>query len=122
LPISKFIVEEVKQQGLTIEMRDTEGEFVALLVDSGGAQKPGGTGVPFDWNQAASTVADLSHRHKVVIAGGLTPVTVNEAIQILRPWGVDVASGVEASPGKKDPEKVRAFVNAVRVADKSARN
>lgn len=118
--ISNFIVEQVEIQGLTIEMRDAEGEFVALLVDSGGGQNPGGTGVAFNWNQAASTVADLSCRHKVVIAGGLTPENVIEAIRILRPWGVDVASGVEASPGKKDPQKVRAFVNAVRAADKSA--
>jgi phosphoribosylanthranilate isomerase len=50
----------------------------------------------------------------------LTPENVGEAIGILKPWGVDVVSGVEARPGKKDPEKVRAFLNAVRAADNSA--
>jgi phosphoribosylanthranilate isomerase len=118
LPISKVIVEQVEEQGLTIEMWDREGKFVALLLDSGNGQQPGGTGVPFDWNRAAATVAGLALRHKVVIAGGLTSQNVGQAIGILKPWGVDVASGVEARPGKKDPEKVRAFVRAVRERDR----
>jgi phosphoribosylanthranilate isomerase len=54
----------------------------------------------------------------VIVAGGLTPTNVNDAMRTFKPFGVDVASGVEARPGKKDPEKVRAFVRAVREIDR----
>jgi len=118
LPISTLITEQVEKEGLTIEMQDPQGEIVALLVDSGSGQQPGGTGVAFDWHQAAATVAGLSRRHKVVIAGGLKPQNVGEAMGVLSPWGVDVSSGVETRPGKKDPEKVRDFVRAVREMDR----
>jgi phosphoribosylanthranilate isomerase len=120
LPMSTLVAQRAQQEGLTIEMQDPDGKFVALVLDSGSGQRPGGTGVTFDWDQAAATVAGLSLRHKVAIAGGLTPENVAQAIGILRPWGVDVASGVEASPGKKDPQKVRAFVRAVREIDGKA--
>jgi phosphoribosylanthranilate isomerase len=91
-----------------------------LFLDSGTIREPGGTGRTFDWNEAAPAVEKLSQHQKIVIAGGLTPENVGNAIEILKPWGVDVVSGVEARPGKKDPEKVRAFVNAVRAANKPA--
>jgi phosphoribosylanthranilate isomerase len=94
----------------------------ALFLDSGSAQQPGGTGKVFDWMEATPAVKMLSCHYKVVVAGGLRPENVAEAISILKPWGVDVASGVEARPGKKDPEKVRAFVAAVRGADFNSRS
>jgi phosphoribosylanthranilate isomerase len=87
-----------------------------FLLDSGTSSKPGGTGKVFDW--AAPVVDEIKKVGRVVAAGGLTPENVIEAIEILKPWGVDVVSGVEAAPGKKDPEKVRAFVRAVREFDR----
>jgi phosphoribosylanthranilate isomerase len=94
-----------------------ERPFDTIFLDSGTPQQPGGTGVTFDWAKAAPLVATMRECVKVVIAGGLTSTNVAEAMRILHPWGVDVASGVEARPGKKDPEKVRAFVAAVRTAE-----
>ncbi len=90
------------------------GALEAILLDSGNAEQPGGTGKTFDWKQMSPLVSQIMTSRKVVVAGGLTPGNVGEAIRILRPWGVDVSSGVEASPGKKDPDKVRAFIKAVR--------
>ncbi len=85
-----------------------------FLLDSSTRLQPGGTGKTFDWKKVAPLVEVMSKSVKVVVAGGLTPDNVADAIHILKPWGVDVSSGVEAIPGKKDPEKVRAFVQAVR--------
>jgi phosphoribosylanthranilate isomerase len=92
----------------------------AFLVDSGTPSKHGGTGESFDWKGAIPVLDGIKKIRKVIAAGGLTSTNVREALGILQPWGVDVASGVEASPGKKDPEKVRAFVKAVRDFDRKA--
>jgi len=98
--------------------RESLSRTSALFLDSGNRQQPGGTGKSFDWRSAADTVKAISEIIPIVIAGGLSTQNVGEAIDVLNPWGVDVASGVEARPGKKDPEKVRAFVKAVRKADR----
>jgi phosphoribosylanthranilate isomerase len=92
----------------------------AVFLDSGNSRQPGGTGTAFDWESAAQPVKAMSKNIPVVVAGGLTSQNVGTAIRILKPWGVDVVSGVEERPGKKDPEKVRAFVRAVREMDKKA--
>lgn len=92
--------------------------FNTFFLDAGGLGQPGGTGKTFDWEKAAPLVETMQKRVRVVVAGGLNASNVGEAIHILKPYGVDVVSGVEAKPGKKDPKKVRAFVNAVREADK----
>jgi phosphoribosylanthranilate isomerase len=92
----------------------------AFLVDSGDSSKHGGTGDVFNWRASMTALENIRRLGRVVAAGGLTPENVGEAMRILKPWGVDVASGVEAKPGKKDPEKVWAFVRAVREIDRKA--
>ena len=94
--------------------------FGTIFLDSGSLQQPGGTGVAFDWQRAAPIVERMKQVVRVVVAGGLNSTNVTDAIDILNPWGVDVSSGVEAEPGKKDPEKVRAFITAVRQAERLA--
>ena len=76
----------------------------------------GGTGKTFDWKRAAAFVPGVAKKTRVIIAGGLAPTNVSEAIHTLSPWGVDVCSGVEASPGHKDPDKIRAFLIAAHGA------
>ncbi len=89
-----------------------------VLVDSRTATAVGGTGVSFDWIAASKTLFSQEKLRQVrlIAAGGLTPENVAEAIRTMRPWGVDVVSGVEAAPCRKDPAKVRAFVANARAA------
>jgi phosphoribosylanthranilate isomerase len=82
----------------------------ALVVDVGGAAGRGGTGTVCDWALAAQ----LAQRRRVLLAGGLRPENVAEALRQVQPWGVDVSSGVEAAPGIKDHDRVRRFVAAAR--------
>ena len=84
----------------------------AFLFDSHGAGGAGGTGHAFDWGAIPTGL----HR-PFVLAGGITPDNVHDAIQATRPWAVDVASGIESAPGIKDGEKMRRFVAEVRRAD-----
>ena len=81
-----------------------------LLVDAKVPGSLGGTGHTFDWE----LVVGLARRRKLVLAGGLTPDNVAAAVTRVRPWCVDVASGVESAPGVKDLERVRAFLDAAR--------
>jgi phosphoribosylanthranilate isomerase len=82
----------------------------AFLVDASVKGLYGGSGVIADWNGAAK----LAKKYPFLLAGGLTPENVAEAVNQVRPWGVDVASGVESAPGVKDTNKVNAFIDAVR--------
>ncbi len=84
-----------------------------LLVDAKVGTLSGGLGVPFDWAYARNAIRSVAGV-RVIVAGGLTPENVNEALTQLRPYGVDVASGVEEKPGIKDAKKLAAFIRAAR--------
>ena len=86
------------------------GSDTTLLLDAADPVRRGGTGITVDWSRAAA----LARRGQVVLAGGLTPDNVAEAIATVRPYGVDVSSGVEESPGVKDFSKVTRFLTSAR--------
>ena len=90
----------------------------AALLDASHGGVSGGTGKTFDWGRTAEVVRQVQEETggHVIVAGGLHAENVGKAIAAFAPWGVDVASGVEASPGKKDAEKLRAFIAAARAA------
>ncbi len=83
-----------------------------LLLDAWHPEKAGGTGQVFDWSR-------IPHhwRSRIILAGGLTPDNVGDAIATVRPYGVDVSGGIESSPGIKDAARMRAFADAVRRED-----
>jgi phosphoribosylanthranilate isomerase len=83
----------------------------AWLLDAFVKGKPGGTGEKFNWDLALEA---KKFGKPIFLAGGLTPANVAAAIEKVQPYGVDVSSGVEASPGKKDPAKVKAFIQAAK--------
>ena len=82
----------------------------ALLLDAYVPDKLGGTGQRCDWDRAA----EVASRHRVILAGGLNPENVAEAVRQVHPYGVDVSSGVESKPGQKNPEKVAMFIRMAR--------
>ena len=85
-------------------------EAPTMLIDAAVKGVYGGSGVTADWAAAA----ELAKKYPLLLAGGLTPENVADAVRQVQPWGVDVASGVESAPGEKDAEKMLAFVKAVR--------
>jgi phosphoribosylanthranilate isomerase len=89
-------------------------EGYTVLLDTGDPERFGGTGRTIDWDEAAR----VSATRRILLAGGLTAANVAEAVRRVRPYGVDVASGIEARPGVKDAAAMQAFVAAVREADR----
>ena len=111
--------DSLKESGFLIGEAAIHNIF-AILLDSNTDGLAGGTGTAFDWHGTYEMVQALTLTVPIIVAGGLTPINVSTAVKLLQPFGVDVASGVEARPGKKDPEKVRAFVRAVREIDRKS--
>jgi phosphoribosylanthranilate isomerase len=85
-----------------------------ILVDSKVGAAGGGTGIAFDWAKAQRAFAVRPGGVRLILAGGLKPENVGEAVSELAPWGVDVCSGVEASPGRKDPKRLAQFIESAR--------
>lgn len=106
------------QQGIEEQLRkvQTDPSIDGVLIDSRTATLLGGTGQRYDWQAASRSLANAASGLRLIVAGGLNPENAGEAIATLHPWGVDVASGVEAVPGRKDPAKVRAFIENARIA------
>jgi len=118
--VSEFLPRAYKAIGVgsddpLAESRRFPGEHILLDAAVPGAM-PGGTGKRFDWELARS----VARERKLTLAGGLVPGNVSDAIRVVRPYRVDVASGVESAPGIKDEALVRAFVEAARRGDERA--
>ncbi len=116
-PEGKIIIYayRIRDESSLEDIRLTVGNAHALLLDAWNPDKLGGAGLTFNWELASEI--KLRFGKPVILAGGLTPENVREAVERVRPYAVDVSSGVESEPGRKDPAKVRAFCEAVRRAN-----
>ncbi len=93
-----------------LEALEEYGSCFALLLDSSEPGRPGGSGIKADWKKAA----EAASRCRIILAGGLTPALALRAAAVVRPFGLDVSSGVECEPGVKDHEMLKAFARAAR--------
>jgi phosphoribosylanthranilate isomerase len=115
LRVMHFDAENAGQCAAQMDEHSRNPHVDAVLMDSRTTAAAGGTGVIYDWVEARKTVfANAESRKRMIVAGGLNPANVADVLAALRPWGVDVASGVEAAPGRKDAAKVREFVRRAR--------
>jgi phosphoribosylanthranilate isomerase len=120
IKIIKSISAETAHSGRLPCFAGVDQSVDAFIVDSGNVIMRGGTGQVFDWLRASDFVMTLQQKSKVIIAGGLNPENVAAAICLFRPWGVDVVTGVEKEYGKKDHDKLRAFIAAIRASDQQS--
>jgi phosphoribosylanthranilate isomerase len=103
-------------EDLGAQLEAAAGSADAVLVDSRSAGRAGGTGKRWDWAAGSATLRGAFGKVRVIAAGGLDPMNVGEAVQTLSPWGVDVVTGVEAAPGRKDWKRVEAFIASAKEA------
>ena len=115
--IRAFRVRDESALGEIERYAASENAAGALLLDTFHEDKLGGSGETFNWDLAVE-VKRIAANKPIILAGGLTPENVADAIAKVRPYAVDVSSGVEAEPGRKDHDKLRAFIRAVRAADR----
>ena len=110
-PVIKAI--RVKDRGTFLTVAELQGRagVRCILIDAYSENAYGGTGQSVDWELTAEVTKDVP----ILLAGGLTPENVAQAIRIVRPYGVDVSSGVESVPGKKDHAKIHKFIDVVRL-------
>ncbi|MDD2501838.1 MAG: phosphoribosylanthranilate isomerase [Geobacter sp.] len=111
--IEQRVMKAFRVRSLTCLDPVTDYRLSGCLLDTYSPSFYGGTGTSFNWEIAREAVA---RSHRVVLAGGLTPDNVAEAIRQVRPYGVDVSSGVESAPGRKDADKVREFIRNAKEA------
>jgi phosphoribosylanthranilate isomerase len=106
-------------KNLASQLREISADGIVdrVLVDSKVASAMGGTGVRFDWEAAREVLSQAGGGVKLIVAGGLRAENVGEALRTLKPWGVDVASGVEEAPGRKSREKMMEFIRVARGSD-----
>lgn len=114
-PILKAL--RVKDRSAFLALAEYRGRagVRGFVLDAFSDQAYGGTGLVIDW----AVAAEAAKAANILLAGGLTPDNVGKAIQAVQPYGVDVSSGVEREPGKKDHEKVRAFIRAAKVVSQA---
>ena len=115
--IKAITAEEAEAAGIMGLLNGNDRLADAFLIDSGNKQQRGGTGQTFDWQRLVPVVERFRRSARLIIAGGLRSRNVAEAVALFQPYGVDVATGVESSPGKKDITRLKEFVVAVRSAE-----
>ncbi len=108
--------ESTDRQATELLLEIASGPMGRILLDSKVKGESGGTGMTFNWAKARAVIEshDRLKNQDIILAGGLNPENVAEAIRALNPWGVDVASGVEGVPGRKAPERLKRFIEAAR--------
>ncbi len=111
---SRFVIKAFRVSSTFAFEKALDSSATYVMLDGYSLHELGGTGVVADWNVATKVV--FCRPEAVYLAGGLTPENVAEAIRVVKPHAVDVASGVESSPGRKDPDKVAAFIKAAKAA------